>query len=74
MCLDIRATYLIFLSNFEYIRISLTVLNDLSNIKFNSNPCSWSQVIPCERMDRRTNLPKLLGVLNNFANTPNRDP
>jgi len=74
MCLDIQATYLIFLSNSEQIRISLTDLNDLSNIKFNSKPSSGSRVVPWERMDRRTNLPKLLGALSNFANTPAGDP
>jgi len=45
-------------------------------IKFHENPFSGSQVVPCVqidgRMDRQTDMTKLIASLCNFANAPNK--
>jgi hypothetical protein len=46
------------------LEIPLQILGKYTNIKFNGNPSSWSQVFPCGRTDIR----KLIVTFRNFAN------
>jgi hypothetical protein len=51
----------------------LTVFEKYSNIKFNENPSSGSQVVPCGRTDEEINMMKLIVLLHNLINTPKTD-
>ena len=42
-------------------------------IKFNRNPSSGSRVVSCGRMDRRTDMTKVIVAFHNFANAPKSD-
>jgi hypothetical protein len=50
------------------------VFEKYSHIKFHENPSSGSQVIPCGRMDRRTDMMMLTVAFRNFANAPTKSP
>jgi hypothetical protein len=40
------------------------------NTSFNKIPSTMSQFVPCERIDRQTNMAKLLVVFRNFVEEP----
>jgi hypothetical protein len=66
----IYVKYPLFLLDFNVIWILSTVSKKYSNIRFYENPSSGSQVIPCRRTDRRTDMTKLIVAFCNFANAP----
>jgi len=41
-----------------------------TNTKFNENPSSESRVVPCEQIDRPTDMTKLIVAFRDFANAP----
>jgi hypothetical protein len=52
------------------LEISLHIFEKYSNFKFDKNPSSRSQVVPCGRTDGQTDTTKLIVVFGNFANAP----
>jgi hypothetical protein len=55
------------------LEISRIDFRKISNTKFHENPSSGSRVVPCEQMDRQTDMTKLIFVLRHFEkNTENR--
>jgi hypothetical protein len=47
---------------------SRQIFEEVSNIKFNQNPSSGSQVVPCGQTD----MTKLIVAFRNFANGPKK--
>jgi len=55
------------------LEIPREIFEKQSNIKFHENLPSGSQVVPCRRTDRYTDMTKLIVPLRNFVNTPEND-
>jgi len=68
MYIDLHVTYPLFLSDFNGTWIfSRQIFEKFSNIKFHENPSSGSRVVPCGRIDGRTDMTKLIVAFRNFA-------
>jgi hypothetical protein len=52
---------------------SQQIFEKYSNIKFHENPSCGSRVVPCGKMDGRTDLMKLIVAFRNFANALKND-
>jgi hypothetical protein len=62
------------LSDFNENSIFLTDFRKNLNIKFQQNPSSGSQVVPCgdRQTDGQTDMTKLIVAFCNFANAPKK--
>jgi hypothetical protein len=70
--------YPLFLSDFDGTYISRQIFEKYSNIKFNENPLSGSQIVPHGWSDRRrtdgqTDLTMLIVAFRSFASAPKTD-
>ena len=70
MYIGFHVKYPLFLSDFNDNELSRQIFEKSSSIKFHENPSSGSRDVPCERMDRRTGMAKLIVACRNFANAP----
>jgi hypothetical protein len=70
MYIGCHVKYPLFLSDFNENQLSQQIFEKSPNIKFHKNPSSGSQVVPCERKDRRTVMTKLIVAYRNFVNAP----
>jgi hypothetical protein len=52
------------------VEFSRQIFERSSNIKFHEDPSSGSQVIPCGRTDRQTEMIKLILAFRNFVKPP----
>jgi len=52
------------------LELSRQIYKKKPNIKFYENPSNGSRAVPWKRMDRRTDMTKLIVALSNFANAP----
>jgi len=66
--IGLHVRYPIFLSDFNRTWIFSTDFRKYPDIRFVENPSSGSRVIPCGRMERRTDMRKLTVALRIFAN------
>jgi hypothetical protein len=71
MCIGFRVKYRLFLSDFNDTWIFSTDFQK-KIIKFLKIPPSGSRIIPCGRIDRQTDMTKLIIAFLNFAKAPNR--
>jgi len=76
MCIVRHVKYPLFLFDFLMkLEFSRQIFEKSSNSKFNENPFSGSQVVPCGRTERRAYMTKVIVAFPNFANAPkNRIP
>jgi hypothetical protein len=51
------------------LEFSRQIFEKSSDIKFHQNPSSGRRVVPCEQIDRRTDM-KLIVAIRSFANAP----
>jgi hypothetical protein len=52
--------------------LSRQIFEKSSETKFHENSSSGSRVVPCGRMDRRTDMMKLIVAFRNFSNMPKK--
>ena len=52
------------------LEFSRQIFEKSSDIKFHQNPSSGRRVVPCEQIDRRTDMTKLIVAIRSFANAP----
>ena len=57
-------------SDFNEIEFPLQIFEKYPNIRFNENPSSGSQVVPCGRTDGQTDTRKLRAAFRNFVKAP----
>ena len=55
------------------LQFSARILEKYSNVKFHENLSSERPVVPCDRVDLKVDLTKLIIVVRVFANTPKND-
>ena len=70
ICIGLHVKNPLVLCDFNDIWIFRQIFEKYSNIKFYENPSSVSRVVPCGRMDGRTDMTKLTVAFRNFANAP----
>ena len=70
MYIGLHVKYPLFLSDFNENWIFSKILDRYSYIKFHENPSIGSQYVPCEQMDGRTYMTKLIVTSHNIANAP----
>jgi len=52
------------------LEFSRQIVEKSPNIEFHENSSSVSRVVPCDQMDRRTDMTKLIVAFGNFAKAP----
>jgi hypothetical protein len=68
--IGLHVKYPLFLSDFNETWTFSTDFEKSSNTKFHENPPSGSRVVPCGRMEWRTDMTNLVVAFRNFAKAP----
>jgi hypothetical protein len=68
--INVHVHYCFYFQILIKLEFSKQIFKKYSNIKFHENPSSGSQVVPCGRTDRQTDMTKPIVTFRNFANEP----
>jgi hypothetical protein len=55
------------------LEFSRQIFEKSSNIKFNQNPLTGSRIVTYERVERQTDMTKLIVTFRNFVNAPKNE-